>query len=418
MQNLLYPETSAKNNSEVSAQTQGSCDFLLQHGIVTKVLDFVDRLLAASTPAFPAWNVEHTLEGKEPGWNYIDGCMIKAVLDVFYATGEQKYFDFAKDYIDFFLQEEDEILGYRMEDYNCDNINMGKVLFDLYSSTKDNKYRQAIKLLMSQLQNHPRIHAGNFWHKQIYPNQIWLDGLYMVQPFYMDYETIFNQKANYKDIFNQFKNVNEVMRDKNTGLLYHGYDETHQMFWSDKSTGLSQNFWTRSIGWYSMALIDTMEKLDKHDIYEYETLKGYLNKLLDALLNYADPETKMYYQVTTEGGREGNYLETSGSCAIAYSLMKGARLGYISADYFESGKEIFDSVVEHKLILTDDTFALKDICLVAGLGGMPGKGSYQPRDGTYDYYISEPRVANDAKGVAPFLFAFTEVYRARSPSNP
>lgn len=376
-----------------------------------KIIDFVDRLLAVSTPEAPAWNVEHTMEGKETKWNYIDGCMIKAILDLYYATNEQKYFDFAKKYIDFFVRDNGEILGYSVEEYNCDNINMGKVLFDLYRATNDAKYKKAIELLQSQLQTHPRIKAGNFWHKLIYPNQVWLDGLYMVQPFYMDYEMLFNHKANYKDIFQQFKNVNDIMRDKDTGLYFHGYDEAHEQFWADKETGLSPNFWTRSIGWYTMALVDTAEKQDEQFFYEYETLKGYLKDALDAVLKVADPETKMFYQVTNKSDKEGNYLETSGSCAIAYALMKGARMGYLPEYYFDYGKEIFDSVVKHKLMLTDDTFALKDICLVAGLGGMPGKGDYKERDGTYAYYISEPKVDNDAKGVAPFLFAYTEVYR-------
>jgi len=376
-----------------------------------KIIDFVDRLLAASTPEAPAWNVEHIMEGKETKWNYIDGCMIKAILDLYYATGNQKYFDFAKKYIDFFVRDDGAILGYSVDEYNCDNINMGKVLFDLYRATNDAKYKKAIELLQSQLKTHPRIKAGNFWHKQIYPSQIWLDGLYMVQPFYMDYEMLFNNKANYKDIFQQFKNVNDIMCDKDTGLFFHGYDEAREQFWANKETGLSPNFWTRSIGWYTMALVDTVEKLDEQFFYECETLKGYLKVTLDAVLKVADPETKMFYQVTNMGNREGNYLETSGSCAIAYSLMKATRLGYIPENYFDYGKEIFDSVVKHKLILTDETFALKDICLVAGLGGMPGKGDYKLRDGTYEYYISEPKVDNDAKGVAPFLFAYTEVYR-------
>jgi len=377
-----------------------------------KINDFVDRLLASSTPDTPAWNVEHALENKPTKWNYIDGCMVKAILDLYYATGEQRYFYFAKQYIDFFLLADGTILGYSIDEYNCDNINMGKVLFDLYKITGEEKYKTAIELLFGQLLTQPRIDAGNFWHKQIYPNQVWLDGLYMVQPFYMDYEMLFNSKRNYQDIFRQFKNVYDIMRDKETGLFYHGYDESRQMFWADKETGLSKNFWTRSIGWFCMALVDTIEKLDEQFFYEYQTLQSYLKEALDAVLKVADPTTKMFYQVTNAGNRAGNYLETSGSCAIAYSLMKGARLGYLPTYYFDYGKEIFNSVAKHKLVLTDKTFALKDICLVAGLGGMPGKGDYKLRDGTFEYYISEPKVDNDAKGVAPFLFAYAEVCRA------
>ena len=373
-----------------------------------KIINFVDRLLAASTPQAPAWNVEHTMENKATKWNYIDGCMIKAILDLFYATKNQKYFDFAKNYIDFFLQPNGTILGYTVEEYNCDNINMGKVLFTLYNETKEDKYKNAIDLLQSQVNTHPRISTGNFWHKKIYPNQIWLDGLYMVQPFYMDYEVNFNDSKNINDILSQFKNVNDIMQDKETGLFFHGYDESREMFWANKETGLSPNFWTRSIGWYSMALVDTAEKLITSPT-EFEIFKGYLKNTLDSVLKFAEPMTQMYYQVTNMGNKQGNYLETSGSCAIAYSLMKGARLGLLPENYFDFGKEIFDSVVNNKLELTDTTFALKDICLVAGLGGMPGKGGYELRDGTYEYYISEPKVDNDAKGVAPFLFSYAEI---------
>ena len=373
-----------------------------------KIIDFVDRLLAESTPEAPAWNVEHTMEGKETKWNYIDGCMIKAVLDLYYATNQQKYFDFAKKYIDFFVSDNGEILGYSVDEYNCDSVNMGKVLFDLYRVTSETKYKKAIELLQSQLQTHPRIKAGNFWHKQIYPNQVWLDGLYMVQPFYMDYEMLFNNKTNYKDIFQQFKNVNDIMRDKDTGLFFHAYDEAREQFWANKETGLSPNFWTRSIGWYSMALVDTIEKLDEQFFHECETLKGYLKSTLDAVLKVADPKTKMLYQVTNMGDREGNYLETSGTAAIAYALMKGARLEYLPSYYYDHGEEIFNALIKHKLVLNENEFVLKDVCLVAGLGGMPGHGDYKLRDGTYEYYISEPRVNNDAKGLAPFLFSYAE----------
>ena len=369
------------------------------------IVKFVDYLMDTSTPVASAWNIEQTLERKKPAWNYIDGCMIKAILDLYYATNDQKYFDFARNYIDFYISYTGDILGYQKEEYNCDNINMGKVLFDLFKETNEGKYTKAIELLYSQILSQPRINIGNFWHKKIYPNQVWLDGLYMVQPFYMEYEVMFNKEKNCDDVLTQFKNVYEIMKDQKTGLLYHGYDESREVFWADKETGLSKNFWTRSIGWYSMALVDTMEK-------KYcNILQQYLKDVVDALLEVADKTTKMFYQVTDAGTCMGNYLETSGTCAIAYSLMKGTRLGYLPSNYFDYGKEIFESVVKNKLVFTREQFILKDICLVAGLGGMPGKGTYQPRDGSYEYYISEPKVNNDAKGVAPFLFAYSEAIR-------
>lgn len=377
-----------------------------------KILNFVDDLLEKSTPEAPSWNIEQIIESKPVHWNYIDGCMLKAIFDLYYATNNKKYFDFAKNFVDYYiLNEGKEIRGYNVEEYNCDNINPGKVLFDLYSITGDEKYKNSIKLQMRQLQNHPRLEIGNFWHKAIYPYQLWLDGLYMVQPFYMQYEMLFNEKKNYKDIFNQFKNTFEITRDKETGLFYHGYDEKKEMFWAEPKTGLSKNFWTRSIGWFAMALVDTIEKLDEQFFYEYEMLQSYLKDLLDSVLNFKD-ETNLFYQVTNMGHIKGNYLETSGSLAISYSFMKGSRLGFLPSNYFNKGFEIFKSIYETKFDY--ENFKLKDICLVAGLGGMPGKGNYKLRDGTFEYYVSEPRVDNDAKGVAPFLFCFAEILMCKN----
>ncbi|MCL1997358.1 MAG: glycoside hydrolase family 88 protein [Turicibacter sp.] len=368
------------------------------------ILSFTDRLIASSTPAAPAWNVEHVLEKKAAAWNYVDGCMVKAVLDLFHATREKKYFDFAKSYIDEFLLD-DGILGYKVEDYNCDNINMGKALFTLYDDTKDEKYKKAIELLYSQLVDHPRTESGNFWHKLMYKNQIWLDGLYMVQPFYAAYTSKFavgeDKHTFLDDIIRQFVNVDKLMKDKETGLLYHGYDEARELFWADKETGLSKNFWTRSIGWYAMALVDTLE------IAYVLRMKAHLESLAESLLKFMD--NNMFYQVTNAGAGRGNYFETSGTCAIAYAFMKGARLDVLDEKYFDIGKEIFETVRREKLVLDEERFELRDICLVAGLGGYPGKGDYQPRDGTFEYYVSEPKVNNDAKGVAPFLFAYSEI---------
>lgn len=372
---------------------------------------FLDGLLRKSTPERPAWNHEVLLGHIPPVWNYIDGCMIKAVLEMHSITGDGAYLDFADAFIDYYVDAEGNPLGYVLDDFNSDSVNEGKVLFDLHRLTGKEKYRKAIDVLYRQIQTQPRTNAGNFWHKKIYPRQVWLDGLYMTLPFYAEYETLFNRGANHRDIVGQFDNVHALMRDAATGLLYHGYDEARQCFWADKETGCSGNFWTRSLGWYSMALVDTLEKFDPRHPSRGEGQKEQLRGVLDALLRVADGETGMFYQVTNMGGRPGNYLETSGTCAIAYTLMKAARLGFAPERFFAEGKRILQSVISRKLVAEGDGYVLKDICLVAGLGVYPGRGDYKERDGTYEYYISEPRVDNDAKGVAPFLLAFTEMYR-------
>lgn len=373
---------------------------------------FLDNLLASSTPDQPAWNKEMQREKSQAKWNYIDGCMLLAILDLYEVTKDDKYLSFVDHYTDYYIGEDGSILGYVESDYNSDNINGGKVLFVLWKKLKKEKYKKAIDRLYHQIQTMPRIPEGNFWHKQIYPNQIWLDGLYMIEPFYMEYATEWDHKEKYLDIYLQFKNVWDMMRDPATGLLYHGYDSLRKQPWADKQTGVSANFWSRSLGWYAMALVDTLEQMDEQLFFEYDDLQRQLKSLLDALLLVQDKDTKLFFQVTDALNAEGNYLESSSSCAIAYTLMKGARLGYLPSYYYNYGSEIFDSICANKLSFdAENQLCLGDICLVAGLGGMPGQGTYKERDGSYAYYISEPIVENDAKGVAPFLFAYSEILK-------
>lgn len=370
---------------------------------------YIDGLIEKSTVEVPVWNIEKAKAGgKGAGWNYIDGCMILAMLEIYRATGEQKYYDFADAFIDFRVNEDGTIKGYKPEDYNIDNVNAGKTLFALYEMNGKEKYRKAIDLIYGQVQNQPRTPEGNFWHKKIYPNQVWLDGLYMGQPFYMEYETKFNNRKNYSDIFAQFANVVKYMRDEETGLYYHGYDASREIFWCDKETGLSGNFWLRAIGWYSMALLDTLAKCEPGEEYqaEYENLKKVFVQLVDDMLKFQD-ESGMWYQLPALGGREPNYLETSGSAIMSYCLLKGVRLGFLAESYREPALKAFNGICDRYLKETDGELNLGGICLVAGLG--PANDTR--RDGTFEYYMSEPIVENDAKGVGPLLLAYTEMRR-------
>jgi len=377
--------------------------------MLEKVIQYLDNILTSSTPEKPMWNKEAILEDWTARWNYIDGCMLKAILDFYNATKNQKYIEFVDSYVDYYIKDDGSILGYNVEELNCDHINEGKVLFQLFDYTKKEKYKKALDLLYSQLQMQPRTKSGNYWHKKIYPHQIWLDGLYMVQPFLLEYDRRYRGFEGYRDVFQQFEFVYHTMRDQQTGLMYHGYDETKSMFWANPQTGLSPSFWTRSQGWYAMALVDTIETMDEQYFFEYQSLQQYLKSILDALLKVQDDKTQMFYQVSDQGHREGNYLETSGSCAIAYALMKGSRLGYVPSYYYDYGLQIYEAVSKDKLYEENGSIHLGDICLIAGLGGMPGMGDYKLRDGSYEYYISEPIVEDDAKGVAPFLFSAAQV---------
>jgi len=371
------------------------------------IVKYIDELLEKSTPEVPMWNVEKLKAGLKSTWNYIDGCMIKAVLEMYAISKDEKYLKFADEFIDYRVNEDGTINGYDINEKNIDNINAGKTLFELYDITGKEKYRKAIDLIYSQIAIMPRTESGNFWHKDIYPYQVWLDGMYMGQPFYMEYETRFNNKKNYDDIFNQFRFVIDNMRNPLNGLYFHAMDTSKKMFWCDKVTGLSQNIWLRAIGWYSMALLDTIDKVDKTDSRydsDCKLLEEAYVDLMNSMIKYQD-ESGMWYQVVNYGGMDKNYLETSGSSIMAYSILKGVRLGFLPESYKTYGEKAIQGICDKYLKTNKGEMSLGGICLVAGLGG---NGN---RAGTYDYYMSEPIVADDAKGVGPFLLAYTELLR-------
>ncbi|MCI8949251.1 MAG: glycosyl hydrolase family 88 [Lachnospiraceae bacterium] len=367
------------------------------------ILDrYINQLLEKSTPQAPIWNLENIRAGKPPTWNYMDGCMIKAIIELYHITHNQQYLKFADDFIDYFVKDDGSILSYRPEEYNLDHVNAGKTLFDLYELTGKVKYRKAIDTVYSQLLHQPRTARGNFWHKMIYPNQIWLDGLYMAQPFYMQYEVTYNQCKNCADSYQQFANVYSLMRDTRNGLYYHAYDETRKMFWCDKVTGLSDNFWLRAMGWYAMALIDTMEIMPPSLAMEKSELNRIYKELIVSMLPYQDEKTGMWYQVVNRGGIKPNYLETSGSAIFAYAIMKSVRLGFLDSYYFQYGEKAFEGICNTYLSEENGELQLGGICLVAGLGNK------EMREGTFEYYMREPIVKNEAKGVAPLILAYIE----------
>lgn len=371
----------------------------------SKIDAYINRLVDDSRPDAPMWNIENIRMGKKPHWNYIDGCMVCAFMEISEITGNSKYSDFVEEFIDYYVNDDGSIRGYDKEKYNLDDVNEGRVLFPLYRKTGKEKYRLAIELQNSQLRDQPRTCTGNFWHKLIYPNQIWLDGLYMAQVFAAMYAKEFGGR-DYSDLLMQIKNVRKYMFDEKARLFYHGLDCSKSIFWADKETGLSKNFWLRAIGWFTVSMVDIISIVDD------EATKAEITKIfretIDGILQYRDKESGMYYQVVNMGDREGNYLETSGSSMIAYAVMKGARIGALPKEYWQLGKETFDGIRDRYLTISDDgTLNLSGICLVAGLG--PENNTR--RDGSFEYYISEPVVENDAKGVAPFVLAYTEILR-------
>ncbi len=334
-------------------------------------------------------------------WNYEDGCVLTGCVQLYRAARDDFYKNFVINYMEGFLKEDGSIKTFEKNSYNIDSINAGKVLFFLYEETKNEKYRLAIDTVMDQLKTHPRTQCGNFWHKNIYPNQIWLDGLYMAQPFYMEYETKFNHKEGYPDIINQFKNVRKYLYNEEKGLYYHAFDEARIQSWADKTTGCSPNFWLRSMGWYLMALVDTIDAMSIEIFEQYKTLCELYKEAINGILRYQDKEKKLFYQVIDRADVKENYLETSGTAMIAYSILKACRLGILQKEkYQQTGAEILEQLEEQKLTEIDGMLRLSGICSVAGLG--PGA----QRDGSVEYYLSEKIVSDDSKGVGPFMMAY------------
>ncbi len=354
-------------------------------------------------------------KGYKENWNYEDGCILTGCAQLYEATGDQRFQKLVLEYLKNFIREDGTIANYEEEKYNIDSINSGKVLFAAYGWTGEEKYRRAIEVLMNQLRHQPRTKCGSFWHKKIYPNQIWLDGLYMAQPFYMAYETRLGKKENYNDIVRQFKNVRQYLYDQQKGLYYHAYDEARELFWADKTTGTSPNFWLRSMGWYLMALVDVMSEMDETIFEQYKVLEDLLREAVRGILQYQDKESSLFYQVIDRADAEGNYLETSGSAMIGYAILKGCRLGALLKEKYQPvGEAIAASLTERRIIEEDGAWRLTGICSVAGLG----PADNLRRDGSVEYYLSEPVVGDDHKGMGAYLMMIAEELLLHSRVEP
>jgi unsaturated rhamnogalacturonyl hydrolase len=352
--------------------------------------------------------VAYPTEVKSYRWNYEQGLVLDAFYQVWKETGDKRYYDYIKKNIDYYVEEDGTIKTYRMEDYNIDNISPGRVLLHLYSETNEARYRRAADTLLKQLQHHPRTSNGGFWHKKIYPYQMWLDGLYMAQPFYSRYAVMFDKPEIIDDVINQFFLIEQNLKDDLTGLYYHGWDESKDQKWADPVTGRSPNFWGRSIGWFMMALVDVLDYIPE-DHPQRNKLITILSDLSESLLRFRDKETGLWYQVVDQGDRAGNFIEASGSLMFIYAFAKAANNGLLDKEFYDIAVKCYTSVLNN-LISYDDNknFYVGNIVLVGGLGGNPY------RDGSFEYYISEPIRPNDFKGYGPFLLAAVEIYRGIS----
>jgi unsaturated rhamnogalacturonyl hydrolase len=338
-------------------------------------------------------------EPKSARWGYERGVVLEGIWQVYQKTREPKYLTYVQRHIDQFLGGSETIRTYDFLSFNIDNIPTGRQLLALFKQTGESKYRTAADTLRKQLAQQPRTSDGGFWHKKIYPYQMWLDGLYMGEPFYAEYARMFNEPSAFNDIVRQFVLMEKHARDQKTGLLYHAWDERRTQRWADTLTGQSRQFWGRAMGWYAWGLVDVLDYLPA-DHPGRDTLVAILKRLCTALLTYQDHDSGLWFQIVDRGRQPGNYLEASASSMFAYAFGKGALRGYLDKKYLEVAKHSFQGILDS--LITIDVAGLINLhhtCQGAGLGGNPY------RDGSYEYYISEPQRTNDFKALGPFILA-------------
>lgn len=369
---------------------------------ISKDLKWSERMALTLMKAHP--NAYQIDDKDKPKWDYVHGLVLTSFQKLHQKTNKDKYYNYVKAYADTLINVDGTIETYKFSNYNIDMIEAGNLLFNLYDTTKDEKYLKAMQLLRKQLSEHPRTTEGGFWHKKRYPSQMWLDGLFMGEPFYANYTVRFENGKQLDDVAKQFEIIQKQAYDSKTGLLYHGWDESKAMEWANKTTGTSPNFWSRSLGWYAMALVDVLDYFPKEHPKQQE-LVGYLNQLAENLTKYQH-ESGLWYQVTDQGNREGNYLEASGTAMFSYAFAKGTNKGYLPAKYKDVANKAFDGLTTDLLkVKNDGSVIITQACAVAGLGGNPY------RDGSFDYYVNERKQDNDPKATGPFIMAALELNR-------
>ncbi|SDD14072.1 glycoside hydrolase family 88 protein [Niabella drilacis] len=340
--------------------------------------------------------------GKPARWSYEQGVILKGIEGIWLATGDPQWFRYIQHCMDYWVGDDGRIKDYDPGSYNIDHLNNGKLLLTLFRVTGKEKYKKAALRLREQLRTHPRTQKGGFWHKKVYPYQMWLDGLYMGQPFYAEYAQVFGEDTIFNDVTRQFMLMEKKARDPATGLLYHGYDEARQERWAHKRTGVSPHFWARALGWYGMALVDALDYFpDQHP--GKKELIAILNRLAAAVVKVQDAATGMWYDIADLPQRKPNYTESSATAMLAYTLAKGARRGYIARAYQANAKKAFDGLVRNKLTQSNGFTNLEGTVSVSGLGGKPY------RDGSFGYYMQEKVVQNDPKGMGAFILAANEI---------
>lgn len=338
-----------------------------------------------------------------PKWAY-DVALLGMAIDRL-GNVDPKYSKYLDNWVNYFIHPDGSVTDYQMKEYNLDRIFPGRDIITVYKRNPDPKYKIALDNFIEQLETHPKTNSGGYWHKSIYPNQMWLDGIFMASTYMAEYANAFNAPQWYDVATSQTKMIYEKTLDPSTGLLMHAWDESRTQKWCDPITGKSHYPWSRAMGWYTMAILDILDYLPQNHPDRKELIK-ILQSTCDALLKVRDKKSGIWYQVLNQGGREGNYLEGSGSAMYTYVFAKGARLGYLDKKYRKIARSSFNGILK-ELITVDNQglVTMHNICGGCGLGGIPY------RDGTYEYYVNEKRFDNDTKGVAPFILAAIELNR-------
>jgi len=344
--------------------------------------------------------------GTKPRWSYDQGVILKGIDALWNATGDGQYFKYLQNAMDCYVKEDGSIYDYKAEDFNLDHLNNGKILLTLYQVTGKEKYKKAIDQLHAQILGQPRNSLGGFWHKKIYPNQMWLDGLYMGASFYAQYAAAFHDTLAFNDITKQFVIAEQYTRDANTGLLFHAWDESKQQQWANPTTGKSPHVWARAMGWYGMALVDALDYYPENNIGR-DTLIQILQRWSKAIITAQDQKDGLWLDILDAPNDSRNYKEASASSMFTRVLLKAIRHGYISNDYLANAKKAYAGLVHNFIETKDGQVNLKGTVSVSGLGGNPY------RDGSLDYYFKEPVVVNDPKGMGAFLQCAVEATYAQ-----
>jgi unsaturated rhamnogalacturonyl hydrolase len=357
------------------------------------------------------WKDSFALDGKSAKWTYDMGVILKGFEGLWLNTDDVKYYNYIQQQMDVFVQNDGSIRTYKPDEFNIDHVNNGKLLLLLYRVTLKEKYLKAANLLREQLRHHPRTSEGSFWHKKIYPYQVWLDGLYMGQPFYAEYAMLAHEDTAFNDIANQFTRIEKHARDAKTGLLYHAWDESKQMKWASPVTGCSPLFWARAMGWYATAIVDALDYFPENHP-QRKALIDILNRLVTALEKVQDKQTGLWKDILSYNGpgKEKNYFEASASSQFVYAIAKGVRKGYLPAAKINIANAGYAGIINKFIRTENGQTNLYGTVKVSGLGGNPY------RDGSFEYYMSEPVIVNDPKGIGAFLLASNEMEMQRTLS--